>query len=82
VERIERDGKFLRFDMTEEEYRELTGDYLGLCVACGEVRDSCEPDARRYKCEACEKHAVYNAEQLVMMGRIRFVGAEGEGGEP
>jgi hypothetical protein len=66
-------GKFRCFEMTEDEYRELGDNNQGLCIACGEVRDCCEPDATKYECEACEKHAVYGTEELMMMGRIKIV---------
>lgn len=42
-------------------------DNPGFCVACGEDADGCEPDARRYECECCGEHAVYGAEELLMM---------------
>jgi hypothetical protein len=71
-------GKFQRFEMLEEEYKDLTDAMEGLCVACGSVRDCCEPDAERYDCEDCEKRTVYGTEQLLLMGRIEF----SEGGAP
>jgi hypothetical protein len=40
-------------------------DYTGICVACGEEQGGCEPDARRYPCEACGQRAVYGAEELL-----------------
>ena len=39
----------------------------GFCVACGAVRDGCEPDARQYQCEACGEFEVYGAEELLIM---------------
>ncbi len=42
-------------------------DNPGLCLACGEEQDGCEPDARRYKCESCGERKVYGAEELLMM---------------
>ena len=39
----------------------------GFCIKCGEEADGCEPDARRYRCEACGARAVYGAEELVLM---------------
>ena len=67
-------GKFRTFEMTEAEYHELTNDHLGLCVACGETRDCCEPDARRYRCDGgCEAMTVYGAEELMVMGRVAIV---------
>ena len=41
-------------------------DNPGFCVACGEEQEGCEPDAQRYKCEACGKKAVYGAAELLM----------------
>ena len=67
-------NKFRYFKLSEEEYHELDDGSQGLCVACGEVRDGCEPDARGYECESCETRAVYGAAELLMMGRIRLVG--------
>ena len=39
----------------------------GICIACGEEADGCEPDAERYTCEFCNKDKVYGAEQLMFM---------------
>ena len=41
-------------------------DDPGLCLACGNEQHGCEPDARRYKCEACGKRQVYGSDELVM----------------
>lgn len=40
----------------------------GFCIACGEEADGVEPDARRYKCEACSQMYVYGLEELVLKG--------------
>ena len=40
----------------------------GFCLACGSDQFGVEPDARRYKCEACSKHKVFGAEELAIMG--------------
>jgi hypothetical protein len=32
-----------------------------------------EPDAERYECDECERHAVYGLEQALLMGRIDIV---------
>ena len=61
------------FKMTEHEFKELDNDYLGLCLACGEVNDSCEPDARNYTCENCEKEKVFGSSEIMMMGKIAFI---------
>lgn len=39
----------------------------GFCLACGEEAMDCEPDARKYECEACGEHQVYGAEELLLM---------------
>lgn len=44
-----------------------TLDNPGLCIACGEDVDSCEPDARKYTCEVCGEPAVYGVEEILMM---------------
>ena len=48
--------------------REMTGlDNPGFCLACGNEQEGCEPDARRYECEACGERQVYGAAELVVM---------------
>lgn len=46
--------------------RMTTLDNPGFCVACGEEADSCEPDARNYKCEHCGKRKVFGADELLL----------------
>ena len=41
-------------------------DDPGFCLACGNEQGGCEPDARRYECEACGERAVYGAEELLI----------------
>lgn len=43
-------------------------DYPGVCLACGELADSCEPDARGYECECCGAHKVYGIAEAILMG--------------
>jgi hypothetical protein len=45
---------------------QTTLDDPGLCLACGNEQGGCEPDARRYECEACGAKQVYGAEELIM----------------
>lgn len=48
--------------------REMSSlDNPGICIACGEDADGCEPDARQYHCEACGQPAVYGAQELALM---------------
>jgi len=48
--------------MSETDWREARGDYLGWCEACGSDRGGREPDVRRYECEACARRTVFGAE--------------------
>lgn len=41
-------------------------DDPGFCLACGNEQGGCEPDARRYRCEACGERQVYGAEELAI----------------
>jgi hypothetical protein len=41
-------------------------DDPGFCLACGDEQNGCEPDARRYRCEACGEFQVYGAEELAL----------------
>lgn len=52
--------------MDAVERRNTTLDNPGICIACGTDAEGVEPDARRYKCEACGERAVYGAEELLL----------------
>lgn len=52
-------------DAIERAERNL--DNPGFCTACGFEQDGCEPDARQYRCESCGEHAVYGAEELLLL---------------
>lgn len=54
------------------ERRQRTLDNPGICIACGADADGCEPDAERYRCEACGARAVYGAEQLLFRIAMEF----------
>jgi hypothetical protein len=62
----------LIFSMTEEEYRAASEDSGGFCLSCGADACGVEPDARKYKCEACGENRVYGIEELLLMGRIEI----------
>lgn len=59
-------------NLTEEvimdavERRMTTLDNPGFCLECGNEQGGCEPDARRYECEACGAKQVYGADELMM----------------
>jgi hypothetical protein len=40
-------------------------DGSGICKACGKTASCCEPDARNYTCDRCDKPAVFGAEELL-----------------
>lgn len=52
-------------DATERQMYGL--DNPGFCIDCGNEQEGCEPDARKYKCEACGERAVYGASELLIM---------------
>jgi hypothetical protein len=63
--------------ISEEEYQEHCDAYDGVCLGCGEwTCGGCEPDARKYKCEACGEKRVYGCEEAMMMGRINISESE------
>jgi predicted RNA-binding Zn-ribbon protein involved in translation (DUF1610 family) len=47
-----------------------SGEYIGICIACGAEQEGVEPDARKYKCDDCGEPKVYGAEELLMMTGI------------
>jgi len=51
-----------------EEHMFGTGN-PGFCIACGEEREGCEPDASYYDCYKCGEAAVHGAESLMMLLR-------------
>lgn len=53
-----------------EQIQQAMEDQNGFCIECGYEQGTCEPDARKYKCEECGKKAVYGAEELLVMGRV------------
>lgn len=52
-------------DLVEE--TECGLDNPGICLACGEEADGCEPDARNYLCEACNEKQVFGAQEILFM---------------
>jgi len=59
-----------RVTVTIEEWHELRSEYIGVCLACGDTRDCCEPDADDYSCESCGENAVQGADNLLAMDRV------------
>jgi hypothetical protein len=56
--------------ITLEQYAHLEQHIAGLCNACGQERSGCEPDAERYKCEACGERKVYGPHWYLMTGMV------------
>jgi len=61
-------GSFFKVKMSETEYRHLRDEYAGVCAGCGELSDGCEPDARGYTCESCDRKLVFGIEESFLMG--------------
>ena len=64
--------------ITAAEYADLTENYGGICIECGDQASGVEPDARRYRCESCGANAVFGVEELLVCGSIQFSAAEPE----
>jgi hypothetical protein len=64
-----RKPKYLTFTIAQIE--EANGLQCGFCIACGAMQESCEPDAREYRCDGCSANHVYGAEELMVMGLMR-----------
>jgi hypothetical protein len=50
---------------------QASSDQSGLCLNCGHSQDCCEPDARKYRCDACKLNFIYGTEEIVLMGLMR-----------
>jgi len=57
--------------ITIEQYQLLEDAMLGMCIACRNAQSGCEPDARRYKCEACGEKEVYGPHEFLMLGLVQ-----------
>ena len=69
---IKRTGQPLRLTLTQ--YLRLEDDMIGICRACGEERESCEPDARKYLCPVCQAPEVYGIEDLLAREEVEIIG--------
>lgn len=56
----------LGLDIVEENF----DDNQGWCVACGNLQEGCEPDARKYECDTCGEKTVYGLTELALMGLV------------
>jgi hypothetical protein len=58
--------------VTDAEYAELSKNYGGFCIECGDEAYGVEPDARHYRCESCGALAVFGVEELLIRGLLQF----------
>ena len=59
-----------RRTFTMAQVEEASGLQAGYCLACGEMQECCEPDAREYRCDNCKQSQVFGAEELLIMGLV------------
>jgi hypothetical protein len=69
VTRTARVSKYRTFTLAQIE--EASDLQCGFCIACGAMRECCEPDARKYHCGDCKESQVYGAEEPILMGLMR-----------
>jgi hypothetical protein len=63
--------------VTMEELNEHSGNYDGLCIACGTwTEGGVEPDADGYECPACDEGAVMGAEQAALTKNLEIIDDE------
>ena len=69
-----------KIKMTEDTYRSMRNEYVGVCTVCGSTRDMTEPDADNYPCPNmdCEENKVRGMELLLVVGQIEIVDTEEE----
>lgn len=61
-------------ELTEEAFKLHDDEMNGYCRNCDDVTvfGGCEPDARRYPCDTCEKKTVYGVSEALIRGWIDF----------
>ena len=59
-----------------DEYWQMDSAMEGKCLACGDIRSMCEPDARWYLCDSCEEYAVHGPHELLMMDLVTEGGSK------
>jgi len=68
--KLARAGAPARRTFTLAQIEEASGLQAGYCLACGEMQECCEPDARKYRCDNCSQLQVFGAEELLIMGLV------------
>jgi len=56
---------------TLEDVQRANDEMNGFCLACGNEQGGCEPDARRYECEACGEKQVFGPHEILFMGMVK-----------
>ena len=56
---------------TLEDVQRANEEMNGFCLACGHEQGGCEPDARRYSCEACGEKQVFGPHEILFMGMVK-----------
>jgi hypothetical protein len=56
---------------TLEDVQRANDEMNGFCLACGFEQGGCEPDARRYECEACGEKQVFGPHEILFMGMVK-----------
>lgn len=61
-----------RIQVSEAGFAYLSENNGGFCIECHVEVLGVEPDARHYRCDACESRAVFGAEELLIRGLVEF----------
>ena len=56
--------------LSEELYRSMVENMVGVCLECHAERDGTEPDAEDYHCDACGACAVIGLELALVSGLV------------
>ncbi len=59
-----------KFRFSLDDIQDADDFCYGFCLACGETRDACEPDAEGYDCDACGEASVYGPHWILISGLI------------
>lgn len=69
--------KLLRPALTEDEMRALARDSrtrtMGWCLSCGKKQYNVKPNAKRVRCNYCEKLMVFGFYELFNMGLVAII---------
>ena len=60
-------------NITESDYEEMCDSDTGVCLACCESCDCCEPDTHDRECPKCGKKKVFGMEELAVQSLLNFI---------